>query len=62
MLLVIHAPIPDVNPDSKVHGANMGSIWGRQGPGGPYVGPWILLFGYVCKKLPGAPFTNMDDL
>ena len=26
-------------PDSKVHGANMGSIWGRQGPGGPHVGP-----------------------
>ena len=27
------------NPDSKVHGANMGPIWGRQGPGGPHVGP-----------------------
>ena len=27
------------NPDSKVHGANMGSIWGRQDPGGPHVGP-----------------------
>ena len=26
-------------PDSKVHGANMGSIWGRQNPGGPHVGP-----------------------
>ena len=25
-------------PDSKVHGANMGPIWGRQGPGGPHVG------------------------
>ena len=25
--------------DSKVHGANMGSIWGRQDPGEPYVGP-----------------------
>ena len=22
-------------PDSKVHGANMGPIWGRQDPGGP---------------------------
>ena len=34
-------------PDSKVHGANMGPIWGRQGPGGPHVGPmnfaiWVL--------------------
>ena len=26
-------------PDSKVHGANMGPIWGRQDPGGPYAGP-----------------------
>ena len=25
--------------DSKVHGTNMGPIWGRQDPGGPYVGP-----------------------
>ena len=30
---------PDANnPDSKVHGANMGPIWGRQDPGGPHVG------------------------
>ena len=26
-------------PDSKVHGSNMGPIWGRQDPGGPHVGP-----------------------
>ena len=26
-------------PDSKVHGANMGPIWGRQDPGGSHVGP-----------------------
>ena len=26
------------NPDSKVHGANIGPIWGRQDPGGPHVG------------------------
>ena len=26
-------------PDSKVHGANMGPIWGRQDPAGPHVGP-----------------------
>ena len=29
-------------PDSKVHGANMGPIWGRQDPGGPHVGPMNL--------------------
>ena len=27
------------SPDSKVHGAIMGPIWGRQDPGGPHVGP-----------------------
>ena len=41
-------------PDSKVHGANMGPIWGRQDPGGPHVGPmklaisvyiWVYIFG-----------------
>ena len=26
-------------PDNKVHGANMGPIWGRQDPCGPNVGP-----------------------
>ena len=37
------------NPDSKVHWANMGPIWGRQDPGGPHVGPmnfaiWLYWF------------------
>ena len=32
-------------PDSKVHGANMGPIWGQQDPGGPHVGPMNLLSG-----------------
>ena len=27
------------HPDNKVHGANVGPIWGRQDPGGPHVGP-----------------------
>ena len=26
-------------PDSKVHGASKGPIWGPQDPGGPHVGP-----------------------
>ena len=30
---------PPPPPDSKVRGASMGSIWGRQDPGGPHVGP-----------------------
>ena len=29
-------------PDSKVHGANMGPIWGRQDPGGSHVDPMSL--------------------
>ena len=28
--------------DSKVHGAKMGPIWGRQDPGAPHVGPMNL--------------------
>ena len=27
------------DPDGKIHGANMGPIWGRQDPDGPHVGP-----------------------
>ena len=39
-------------PDNKVHGANMGPIWGRQDPGGPHVGPtnftvWLIYHGPV---------------
>ena len=30
-------------PDSKVYGANMGPIWGRQDPGGPHVGSMNLV-------------------
>ena len=26
-------------PDSKVHGANIGPVWGQQDPDGPHVGP-----------------------
>ena len=29
-------------PDSIVHTANMGAIWGRQNPGGPHVDPMNL--------------------
>ena len=45
--------------DSKVHGPNMGPVWGRQDPGGPHVGPtnfaiWVgfvfLCYGYTIKR------------
>ena len=32
------------NPDSKVHGANIGPTWVLSAPDGPYVGPLILAF------------------
>ena len=37
--LVRNLPNIYIIPDSKVRGANMGSIWGLQDPGGPHVGP-----------------------
>ena len=52
-------------PDSKVRGANMGSIWGRQDPGWPHVGPMIFaisgghpLFNYICNMMTYAENTN----
>ena len=31
------------DPNSKVHGANTGPIWGRQDPGGPHFGTMNLV-------------------
>ena len=51
-------------PVSKVHGANMGPIWGRQDPGGPKLAPWTLLSGkahelhWESKTDPSCP-TNL---
>ena len=59
-------------PDSKVHGAKMGPIWGRQDPGGPHVGPMnFAIWGsfvcvwqrckascmYIATELPEAAFS-----
>ena len=38
------------NPDSKVHGANMGPTWVLLAPDGPHVGPMSLAIG-ECKFL-----------
>ena len=56
-------------PDSKVHGANMGPIWGRQDPGGPHVGPinfaiWVVTRGLHSLKRHrltgiGIPIINL---
>ena len=41
-------------PDSKVHGANMGPIWGRQDLGGPHVGPMNFATSYSLSDKTGA--------
>ena len=38
------------SPDRKVHGANMGPIWGRQDPGGSHVGPMNLAIWEVKRQ------------
>ena len=42
-------PLPKRFPDSKVHGASMGPIWGWQNPGGPHIGPMNLAI-KVCTR------------
>ena len=37
------------HPDSKVHGTNMGPIWGRQDPVGPHVSPMNFAF-WACLR------------
>ena len=52
-------------PNSRVHGANMGPIGGRQDPGGPHVGPmnfaiWGMTRGYggMCVIFAFLPFYS----
>ena len=54
--------------DSKVHGANMGPIWGRQDPGGPHVGPmnfaiWDMLghLEFPLKFVVYTPYCSVFD-
>ena len=50
----------DRYPDSKVHGANMGPIWGRQDPGGPHVDPmnFAIWVHYTSRLWPGVGVTK----
>ena len=42
-----------IYPDSKVHGANVGAIWGRQDPGGPHAGPMnFVIWVFVANEEP----------
>ena len=45
-------------PNSKVYGANMGSIWGRQDPGGPHVGPMNLAISDVSIRYHNIAHSN----
>ena len=52
----IHHPQAGVFPNSKVHGVNMGPIWGRQDSGGPHVGPmnfaiWVVVLQSIFHKI-----------
>ena len=50
-------------PDSKVHGANMGPIWGCQDPGGPHVGPMnFAICGVACQTLIWKSKLNYCEL
>ena len=47
-------------PDSKIHGANLGPIWGRKDPGGAHVGPMNFAIWVVYHQLSECiknPFT-----
>ena len=56
--------LSDNNPDSKVRGANMGPIWGRQDPGGLHVGPMFPYLGshYLgqCCPRPVSSYVSLD--
>ena len=45
-------------PDTKIHEANMGPIWGRQDPGGPHVGPTNFAIWGVLM-VPSNQFQNV---
>ena len=61
LLVSYHVTLKRHNiPDSKVHGANVEPIWGRQDPGGSHVGPMNLDLwhaGHIAEpaSVQGAP-------
>ena len=50
-------------PDSKVHGANMGPIWGRQDPGVPHVGSMnFAMWGYDSPPIENDILLHDPDV
>ena len=48
--------------DSKVHGANLGPIWGRQDLGGPHVGPMnFTVWGQEQRDIEGIFTLDMEN-
>ena len=50
------------NPDSKVHGPNMGPTWGRQAPGGPHVGLMNFAILETMCNINEARWTYMKNM
>ena len=50
LVLNLERGVLNPNPDSKVHGANMGHTWVLSAPDGPHVGPWTLLSGKLIRS------------
>ena len=48
----------DIIPDSKVHGANMGSPGSCRPQMGPMLVPWILLSRMLCKRIKRLLFEH----
>ena len=48
-----------IDPGTKVHGANVGPIWGRQDTGGPHVGPMNLAIWDSTSKTTDQHFVDM---
>ena len=56
-----------IYPDSNVDGDNMGSIWGRQDPGGPHIGPvnfaiWVVLYGVSSEVFDYSTIAKFADI
>ena len=49
-------------PDSQVHGANVGPTWGRQDPGGPHVGPMNFVIWEVLVTIATRARSNTYNL
>ena len=66
-LSLFHMNGTEYIPESKVHEANMGPIWGRQDPGGPNVGPmnfaiWDVTHSHYADVIMNAMASNRRGL